>query len=239
MSESGESVKYILQIAQTGGYRPYGMQEVEIKIVNGTKPTIDSCYKGALAVVPPVAHAIMRRAIYMWAFSNVCEKGGIGIEIGVDYGDGLDLLLEQNEPSLVMGVDPWLSFEWDPWFKQPQEQMDARYKLVCERFKNDERVQIIRSTSDDFFAKLDTAVTGFADFVHVDGDHREEPACRDIIGAYHALRVGGILIIDDVHLKSWTGTVKPAVDRAIAALGSDVLEVVHDSTDPVIYRKVK
>jgi len=53
------------------------------------------------------------------------------------------------------------------------------------------------------------------DLVHVDGDHSEDGACRDIVAAFARLRPGGVVLVDDLD--------QPAVfagyRRAVATLG--------------------
>lgn len=227
---------YIVQAVPIGGFRAYPVKKFEIVNVE-RKPTIREVYSHAVNFVPEISDIILRRATYHWLYDKVCDKGGVGLEIGVDYGDGIQHILEAAQPSRVVGVDPWLSQDWDPWFDQSQETMDCRYNLVVNRFKDDPRVEIVRSTSDDFFCEANKVPT--YDWIHIDGDHRTEPAYRDIVNSYHRLKVGGILIIDDVFLQSWTGSTGPAVDKAMEEIGPGCFEVVNDTQDPVAYRKVK
>jgi len=169
-----------------------------------------------------------------WAVGFIPE-GGVAVEIGCDFGDGLERMRHSGAKS-ILGIDPYVSVEWDGWFNSPQDEMDARYRLTRNRFKNDERVAIVRITSDDLFEGLPSGFT--ADWWFIDGDHREEPCYRDICNCFKHTKAGGHVCIDDVDCRDWSAGINSAVDRFLAKHDGEV-EVVWRASSPAVLRKVK
>ena len=227
-------MKYIIGVTQHGGYRTYGAKIIEVADIT-RKPTLEDAYANAAQCLLGLAKSIHRRCTYEWAFETHLVDGCRGVEIGVDFGDGIAQFLSRRNPAMITGVDPWLSQGWDPWFSQPQKEMDYRHEFVCSRFKDANNVTIVRAISDEFFERFFAlGGEGTLDFVHVDGDHREEQATKDLINADKALRVGGIMLIDDVFLESWTGSVAPAVK---AALQDKKYKALNIDSDPLVLQK--
>lgn len=181
-------------------------------------------------VLKRVKVAMSRVAGWAWAAGKI-KPDGICVEIGVDYGDGIARWLT-GKPAIVIGVDPWLSMEWDDWFNQAQKEMDARYAGVVKRYAG-KPVSIVRSTSDEFFAKLDP---GFrADWWFIDGDHREEPCYRDIANAIAFSNRGAWIMLDDIDCARWAKDIGAALDRIIRVYGDEV-ECVWRHSSPAVLR---
>lgn len=181
-------------------------------------------------VITRVKIAASRSGGWAWAASKI-KKDGICVEIGVDHGDGIERWLT-GEPAVVIGVDPWLSLEWDSWFSQSQKQMDARHAMVVNRFK-DKPVSIVRETSDGFFSKLPSDFR--ADWWFIDGDHREEPCYKDICSALKFSNHGAWIFCDDIDCGKWAEPIGNALKRFMAEHGDEV-ELVWDKSSPVAIR---
>lgn len=162
---------------------------------------------------PPSARPEVRDAL-------VAElpRGGVGAELGVWKGDFSAQLLE-TRPTTLHLVDPW---EFQPtlpdaWYggakAGSQEDMDAIYEAVKQRFADRPEVIVHRATSM-------AVELGPLDWVYIDGDHRYE-AVRDELAKYeHSMRPGGVIAGDDYHDKGWwEGGVKRAVDEWAARRG--------------------
>jgi len=123
----------------------------------------------------------------------------VGVEVGVQAGHNAARILEQCRISNLYLVDPWApyvqrDYHWD---------FSYMYPKVVERFKNDDRVTIIRDTSLN-------AVRGFQaeslDFVYIDAVHEELPVQEDVEAWYPKIRIGGIISGHDFS-QPWPGVV--------------------------------
>lgn len=122
------------------------------------------------------------------------------VEIGVRHGDSLAL-----SRATSIGVDP-------------------AYKLTAEL---QAPVQLVRATSDDFFARDDAyAFLGGVpvDFAFIDGMHLSEFAYRDFVGIEPEMAPGGIIGLDDMLPRN---PLEAARDRLTNAWAGDVFKVVE------------
>jgi hypothetical protein len=229
-------MKYILYLRPADGRRPYSIQNIDIEEVK-RKPEMIDAVSTTSAVLPALAKQFGRELTKEYLAREVLPKNGIGLEIGVDMGDGLDLWLE-SEPRLVMAVDPWLTSEHDSWYSSDQTVMDKRHASVVERFSDAPEVVVVRSTSDDYFAKLaaNNVTEPFLDWCHIDGDHETEPTYRDLVNCWRFLKVGGVLMLDDTHCAHWRLKINAARDRFLAETTGHSAVIV-DHSDPWAIRK--
>ena len=139
------------------------------------------------------------------------------VEIGVWWGGSMIpilLALKYADCGRAWAIDPWHApssaegqvgpnAEW--WSKVNHE---AAYKIFCDRLAKHgvgHLCHVIRTRSRD------VDPPNPIDLLHVDGNHGEE-AIRDVEAFGRNVRVGGILVCDDV---GWTGGhVARAVDVA-------------------------
>jgi predicted O-methyltransferase YrrM len=136
------------------------------------------------------------------------------IEIGVYKGSSLFSFAEVLEEigGKIVGIDPW-SFEMSkneiPLFDKNQEDyfynellkgqetFEFIYKGVCEIIENNDlskTVSLIRKPSQDVFNNFKNESI---DIVHIDGNHNEMNASRDILLYLPLVKKGGYIIMDD------------------------------------------
>lgn len=134
-------------------------------------------------------------------------KPPLVLEIGVWQGGSaipLALALKYNGTGKLIAVDSWsaqasianeapVNVEW--WGKQDH---NAAFKTFADRVARHELtgiVEIWRDRSDD------VTPPRTIDLLHVDGSHTEQ-AVRDVARFGRAVRIGGIMILDDL---DWAG----------------------------------
>ncbi len=98
--------------------------------------------------------------------------------------------------------------------------MDGRYESVCEKFKDDGRVEIHRALSHD---ALETFEDASLDWVYIDGNHTYEVVKGDIALSLQKVKPNGIISGDDFWWRGGKGApVRAAVREAVADLGDKV-----------------
>ena len=112
-------------------------------------------------------------------------------EVGVRLGDYFDILLTPNVIE-AYGVDIWRSTDSigqnDNLYNQ--EVLDLQYNKVFNKYKNDNRVRLIREFSVNaakFFPDY------YFDFIYIDADHTYEAVKKDLESWYPKLKKNGIL----------------------------------------------
>jgi predicted O-methyltransferase YrrM len=101
------------------------------------------------------------------------------------------------------------------------------------KFKN--KVSIIQGMSQVALKQI----TGYYDFVYVDGDHRASSVMEDAILSFALLKQGGLMIFDDYEWtcsKTYIDDPKPAID-AFMILYADKIKVLFINQQ-VIIRKL-
>lgn len=162
--------------------------------------------------------------------------GGCCAEIGVDRGDFSRRILNVNSPAELHLIDPW---EYRPAGTYAdaryggdrggsQEKMDAVYRSVRERFREEMasgRVQVHRKTSA---AAAESFPPGHFDWVYIDGNHLYEHVKRDLNLFFPKVRRGGYLAGDDYGVEGWWDD---GVTRAVDEF------VTVDEVEPVMFRE--
>ena len=156
---------------------------------------------------------------------NRLPKGGRGIEIGVFRGEFSEMILEIAEPELLVLIDPWevteddkryyaLSKEYRIWNEEAEQHVKdmnhLSYGRVCERFKDNDNVRIIRKKAEDAVKLL---IPDTFDFVYVDGDHFD--AYNDIVNYFPLLKEDGYMCGDDYSIQWFNRAVIDDVDRFV------------------------
>lgn len=222
-------MQYSICIRQEGGVRPYNGQSFSISSGAPIAP-IDVPVQKFL----PVVSQLLARVLGWEYFKSAhLSEGSVGVEIGVDFGDGAARWLESSISKLHL-VDPWIQQDVDHWTAQDQELMDQRFEFVKKRFKDEPRVEIHRQLSSDFFKTLhDNSI----DWVFIDGDHSTEGAYSDLIDSFRVVKPGGIIAGDDMHgCSRWAAEVRVAYERFMSEYG-DRVELIWDQYAPFILRK--
>ena len=123
-------------------------------------------------------------------------------EVGVRKG-GYSNCLCENIPNIELTcVDPYMSYHGIP-----QQRQDSYFKQAVERLSK-YNVRFLRKTSMD---ALDDVEDESLDFIYIDGNHRFDYVCPDIIFWSRKLRRGGIMGCHDYYHFGWSGVVE-AVD---------------------------
>lgn len=118
-------------------------------------------------------------------------KDPVICEVGVQDGNHFKNILTDNVKK-AYAIDCW--FASDKLSENDsdltQNQLDEQYSRVCERFKSDSRVEIIRDFSKNASDRLENESL---DFVYIDADHTYEAVKSDLECWYPKLKKGGIL----------------------------------------------
>jgi len=163
-----------------------------------------------------------RRASKRELLLQQMPMGEVCAEIGVWEGNFSAEIIEITRPRLFHLIDPW-KYETDEVYKDAcyggrkatsQEQMDAVYNRVAERFAAQIQagtVVIHRSPSSDAVSAFPD---GYFDWIYIDGNHLYEFVKLDLELWYSKVKRGGYLTGDDyVEGRWWQGGVKRAVDE--------------------------
>ena len=148
-----------------------------------------------------------------YKFARWLPKGGIGVEVGVAYGEHAAILLEIVRPERLYLVDPWEKNSDETnrgtTVLKSQAQIDEMCQQVRDRFKGDERVKIIRASSDEA-STMFGVVEQYCDWAYIDGQHTYEMVKKDIANWLPWIRAGGVICGHD-----WTvDCVKKAVEQS-------------------------
>lgn len=221
-----------IQLCQSGGLRPYHVTTVRVDTSCMTKPMdiggMDISPSGA---VGKINRACVRMVSMLWS-ATLIQEGDSVLEIGVDFGDGISRYLKRN-PSLVVGVDPYMSSSDDSWYGQPQDQMDARFQIVKNRFSENKNFILVREESDTFFSKLDSKVK--YNFIYIDGLHTEEACLSDLRNAFKHAATGAYILCDDVDDRRWGRGISSAWKR-FKDEHEGKINVLWDVTSPAMCR---
>ena len=231
-----KSMNVKLGICEKGSLRTYPINNFDIScdISKMSRPPLRAeILVEQEAMVFSLKNTLARLIGLNWAVGLIPD-GGTAVEIGCDYGDGLERM-RHSGAARIIGIDPYRSQNWDCWFDAPQEEMDARYQMARNRFRGDKRVYIAHITSDEYFEGLRTT----ADWWFIDGDHREESCYRDICNCFERTTVGGHVCIDDVDCKTWQEGINAAIDRFMADRAEGEAEIVWRRSSPAVIRRLK
>lgn len=164
------------------------------------------------------------------------------LQVGAYTGDATKWIAENlltHPHSFLIDVDTWQgsdepvhhNMDWDDVYETYKE----KNKLYIEERK---QVFPIRTTSDKYFSTIDES--DIFDFIYIDGDHTAFGVVRDITNAYRALKVDGVLALDDYTWSLGKGDFydpKPAIDWFSTIL-NDRLELLV-LNGQAWYKKVK
>lgn len=118
-----------------------------------------------------------------------------GIEIGVFCGGHADKLLNEQNLRLLIGIDPYQSYNPGMPRLDNQEDFDELHNYVMDRL-SDNRYLHIRDTSDNAFDVLYR--NGFMyDFVFIDGLHTYDQLKKDLNNYDKIIKDGGVIACHD------------------------------------------
>jgi hypothetical protein len=151
-------------------------------------------------------------------------KNGVGAEIGVWEGKFSSDILAITDPTTLHLIDPW---QYMPEFsntgfgrKRNADRMAEMYQHVVDKFKDDKRVVIHRSTSAATLSKMEKASL---DWVYIDGNHNAPFIADDLSIAMQKVKPGGVIAGDDYYWNKDEGApVKTAVQALVTTHGDTV-----------------
>lgn len=165
---------------------------------------------------------------------ELMPKSSICAEIGVHTGRFSEKILSVVRPRELHLIDPW-KHETSGQFEDAlyggkadagQQEMDARYRSVRERFAEGIRngqVKVHRGYSSDV---LTTFPDGYFDWVYIDGNHLYEGVMQDLTLALAKTKPGGYVTGDDYGREGWwEGGVERAVDEFCRAHPVDLVTI--------------
>lgn len=140
------------------------------------------------------------------------DKDLIGVEIGVQYGLGTEMWLNQNPSRKIYGVDPYNSgIEEVSAVNGMDDEIYAYAMGKLHQFGN--RFVHIKKSSDEALVTIDSMV----DFVYVDGAKSKQAIWNDISLWYPKINGGGVIIGHDYGHSSYPH-IKTISDRYFGML---------------------
>ena len=137
------------------------------------------------------------------SFKLIKELGEnlIGAEIGVFEGFLTDKVLNFVKPAKYYLIDPWVEYNDDigDLGHFNQNTWDEIYQFVCNKYKNNKAVEVIRKSSLDAAKDIPD---GSLDFVYIDADHRTDAVYNDIKAWCPKVRMGGFIAGHDFRQKT-------------------------------------
>lgn len=121
-------------------------------------------------------------------------------EVGVWKGDFSKKILRHTSPERLHLIDPWVFQPAFPFRKfggkkaKEQADMDAIFKKVKKRFRNNPEVVIHRESSHEALAGFDD---DHLDWVYLDGNHAFDYIMEDLRLGFAKVRPGGFVTGDD------------------------------------------
>jgi len=123
------------------------------------------------------------------------------LQVGVYTGDCTEYLLKNHDIKKIVDVDTW---EGSMEMADMNINFDPVEEIYDRKFKDDQRVVKVKSTSDIYFAQ--NSMSENFDFIYIDGAHTSTQVLLDGINGFANLKVGGILAFDDYEWPMYEGT---------------------------------
>jgi len=168
---------------------------------------------------------------------QLMPKNSVCAEIGVHLGDFSERILNIVEPKKLYLIDPWKFEDSEVYNKslygresgKNQENMDARFEKVCNKFKNSVNNQVVvinRGYSSDILKIFDD---DYFDWLYIDGNHQYEFVKNDLELSISKVKKGGYIAGDDYGEGMWwKGGVKKAVDEFAKQENVKILKVKNN-----------
>jgi hypothetical protein len=149
---------------------------------------------------------------------NGMGLNGIGVEIGVAFGENAEQILMRSSLKKLILVDPWdyVPEQSPVGYGDMIKDWDGCYKYCLNKLaKFSDRIDIRRTTSLDASLQMEDRSL---DFAYIDANHMSPFIDEDISLWYPKVKSGGIFGGHDYHdykNEIYTCTVKTAVDKFI------------------------
>tara|TARA_A200000113_G_C8804829_1_gene335324 strand:- start:398 stop:1006 length:609 start_codon:yes stop_codon:yes gene_type:complete len=130
----------------------------------------------------------------------------VGVEVGAHLGNHCGRILKNLNIEKISLIDPWTAYDGDADFFLSQKFQDECFETVKEKFGNNDKVEIVKSTSLNASKMFKDHKL---DFVYIDGNHQYESVIEDLNIWYPKVKYRGIIAGDDYKYKF------PGVIRAV------------------------
>ncbi len=148
-------------------------------------------------------------------------RGGVGAEIGVDWGEFSKIIFREARPRLLYLVDCWEKQSEKVYGHDPANSAhDVKYRQCLQWFTTDEQIKMVKAYS------LDAALLfpdGYFDWLYLDANHLQ--CYADMLAWWPKVKSGGCFMGHD-YVKGGVGdfiTVADDVDRFVAETGLPLL----------------
>lgn len=108
-------------------------------------------------------------------------EGGIAVELGVWRGDFAQTMLAENPDELYL-IDPWIKQSKEVYndiLNLPNDQNEANYQFVKDRFKRDNNVFLMRKFSHEAVRDIKDI-----DYIYIDANHSYDSVLSDLFMWY-------------------------------------------------------
>ena len=122
-------------------------------------------------------------------FDGILVKGA---EIGVERGKNAEIILKELNIEKLYLIDVW-----DDYDEIDQVWSNTSYRKVLEKFRKNEKVEIIKEQSKHAVNNIED---NSLDFVYIDANHKYEYVCQDISLWFPKVKIGGIMAGHDIML---------------------------------------
>lgn len=139
-------------------------------------------------------------------FNSHPNRELVGVEVGAHLGNHCGRILKNLNIKKISLVDPWTAYGGDADYFLSQKFQDECFETVQKKFGNNDKVEIIKSTSFDASKLFKDSKL---DFVYIDGNHQYESVKEDLSIWYPKVKFRGIIAGDDYKYKF------PGVIRAV------------------------
>lgn len=116
---------------------------------------------------------------------QLLNLNGVGVEVGVAYGDFSNIILQYSNLRKLYSVDPWSSNL--PGFEDKEQAKLAHNKTIEKLAKYGDRSVIIKAQIENI------KIVEQLDFIYIDSSHSYEDTKNQIAMLWPKLRVGGII----------------------------------------------
>ena len=135
-------------------------------------------------------------------------KGGIGAEIGVDWGTWSLEILKLAEPRLLYLIDCWEIQPVEVYGHDPANtQQDIKYRQCLGWFTTDERVKMVKAFSQDAATLFPD---GYFDHLYIDANHLQ--CYADMTAWWPKVKPGGYMLGHDYVVGGVGDFITTAVD---------------------------
>jgi hypothetical protein len=158
---------------------------------------------------------------------KLMPKNCICAEIGVYMGNFSQIILTESNPKELYLIDCWIDTEGQfPLAMGGSDRLwNVMYEDVVERYKNDNRVKVIKDYSKNALLNLPD---NFFDWSYLDACHLYEYVLEDLLLLYTKTKPNGLVLGHDMNLHSVNSAVYEVVNKGL-------YKILYITLEPVFY----